>query len=143
LPAANGQGEDWGLTVSREYNHHAGDQVLDQRGLVRVDLSYSIPAEAPAGAYMIVDYLPAALRFTTVLPQDDQEGQATPWLTEEQGARLVFSVDKPAGMSLSGQVSYQARISDSGSFIAEAPYLYPSCSLDSLVTGQVTHLTIK
>ena len=130
----------WNLQLSRSYNQGAATLAADQP--VTVTLNYHIPAQAPAGSYEIVDYLPAGLDFIKQIFNTQNAAGKEFWFCGKQGQVLTFTVYKEAGEELSGQVSYAARVQSGGSFIAEAPYLRHSQAA-SRCSGQEQTVTIR
>ncbi|MCR4963856.1 MAG: Ig-like domain-containing protein [Firmicutes bacterium] len=136
-------GEDpWGLEISRSYNQ--GAEAVSQAQPVTVTLNYRIPAAAPAGSYILVDYLPAGLDFLKQIFDEEQpeDGGQRFWHCGKEGQVLTFVAYKEAGKELSGRISYVARAQSGGSFTAEAPYLR-HCLAASRGSGQEQTLTVR
>lgn len=119
LPETNAEFAKY-LTVTRKYNDNTGNEmVLPQNNRIRVTVSYTIDANAPAGYYSFVDYLPAGLRFVNM--EYTQENKHV-YLQQEKGQKLTFNMYK-GEEAVSGTFSYITRTTMPGSYTAEPLYM--------------------
>lgn len=136
------------IKVSRRYFNTKSEptNTFTMDDVVKVEIKVEFGVKATDGSYEITDYLPSGLKaIENTWMYGTERSFNDSWYGRINGQKISFNLYNynNTEYSLSGKITYYARVTSTGTYLAESPIIQGNGNASVMIFGERTSITIK